>query len=75
VVAVHDDGSGCLLLLLEAVLKAAEERVVEAAMNLFNYTSYPAGEPEWVRVRSGALDELREALIELKNLGGTDESD
>ncbi len=56
-------------------MKAAEERVVEAAMNLFNYTSYPAGEPEWVRVRSGALDELREALIELKNLGGTDESD
>jgi hypothetical protein len=55
-------------------MKDETERVIDAAENLFNHTSYPAGEPEWVKVRSGALDELREALISLKNLGASDES-
>ena len=40
-----------------------QERVIEAAINLFSHTSRDPSDPLWVKVRPQHLDELREALI------------
>jgi hypothetical protein len=48
-------------------MKDEQERVNEAAMSLFNHTSRDPADEHWVKVRPHNLDELREALIALKN--------